>query len=180
VVALSIDGNEAATGRTGQRFAAAFDLAARGGLHRTVHAGESSGPEGVRDAINLLLAERIDHGIRSIEEPALVRELVDRGIPLNVCPTSNVQLGLVRDLTTHPLEPLRAAGVQVSINTDDPSYLGTTLEGEFATCVDAFRWNPDVVRSVAKTSIEASFCDDDTRRDLLQALDSWTARRLDA
>ena len=94
VVGVSIDGNEAAVGRTGPRFAEAFALARRAGLRRTVHAGESSGPEGVRDAVDVLGAERIDHGVRAVEDPALVRELADRGIPLGVCPRSNVLLGL--------------------------------------------------------------------------------------
>src|SRR5213079_2343117 len=89
VVALSIDGNEAAAGRTGPRFAAAFHRAAENQLHRTVHAGESSGPEGVRDALEYLLAERIDHGVRAIEDASLVRELAERRISLDVCPGSN-------------------------------------------------------------------------------------------
>ena len=94
VVALSIDGNEAAAGRTGPRFAEAFRRAGAAGLKRTVHAGESSGPEGVRDAIELLGADRIDHGVRAIEDPGVVALLVERRIPLGVCPTSNLKLGV--------------------------------------------------------------------------------------
>ena len=103
IVALSIDGNEAAAGRTGPRFADAFRRAADAGLHRTVHAGESSGPEGVRDALEFLLADRIDQGVRAIEDADLVRLLAERRIPLDICPGSNVQLGLYPDRASHPL-----------------------------------------------------------------------------
>jgi len=171
VVALSIDGNEAASGRTGQKFAETFRRAARGGLRRTVHAGESSGPEGVWDAIDLLGAERIDHGVRSIEDPALVRELAGRGIPLDVCPSSNVTLGLYPSIEEHPFERLRLAGVPVSINTDDPALFGIRLDEDYAKVAKAYGWDEDVVRSIARMSIEASFCDDGTKKDLLAELD---------
>ena len=161
VVALSIDGNEAAAGRTGPRFADAFHRAAHAGLHRTVHAGESSGPEGVRDALEFLLAERIDHGVRAIEDPDLVAELADRRIPLNVCPGSNVQLGRYPDRASHPLDALRRAGVPVSINTDDPALMRHSLVSEYAASAQTYGWDQAVLRQLARTSIEASFCDDD-------------------
>ena len=126
VVALSIEGNEAAAGRTGPRFADAFRRAGASGLRRTVHAGESSGPEGVRDAVELLGADRIDHGVRAIEDPELVGLLVDRQIPLGVCPTSNLTLGVYASIEDHPIDRLRRAGVAVSINTDDPVLLGAS------------------------------------------------------
>jgi adenosine deaminase len=169
VVALSIDGNEAAAGRTGPRFAEAFKKAHDAGLHRTVHAGESSGPEGVRDALDFLLAERIDHGVRAIEEPELVAELARRRVPLNVCPGSNVLLGHYADRRSHPLDALRRAGVLVTINTDDPALMGHSLVGEYAASAQAYGWDEGVLREVARTSIEASFCSDDLRRDLLAA-----------
>jgi adenosine deaminase len=171
VVALSIDGNEAAAGRTGPRFADAFHRAAEAGIHRTVHAGESSGPEGVRDALEFLLAERIDHGVRAIEDPDLVAELAERRVPLNVCPGSNVQLGRYPDRATHPLDALRLAGVPVSINTDDPALMHHSLVSEYAASADTYGWDNAVLRELARTSIEASFCDDDLRRRLLGALD---------
>jgi adenosine deaminase len=171
IVALSIDGNEAAAGRTGPRFAEAFRTAADAGLHRTVHAGESSGPEGVRDAIDVLLAERIDHGVRAIEDPALVRELADRRIPLDVCPGSNLQLGHYPDRASHPLDQLRRAGVRVSINTDDPALMRHSLVSEYAECAAAYGWDLSVLRELARTSIEASFCDADLRQRLLDALE---------
>jgi adenosine deaminase len=170
VAALSIDGNEAVTGRTGPRFAEAFHMAARGGLRRTVHAGESSGPEGVRDAIACLGAERIDHGVRAIEDPSLVAELADRGIPLNVCPHSNVLLGLYPSRAEHPIDALRRAGVRVSVNTDDPGLFGCRLDEEYAANAATFNWDAGVVRQLARTSIEASFADSETKAGLLREL----------
>ncbi|MGQ0708171.1 MAG: adenosine deaminase [Rhodoferax sp.] len=152
VVALSVDGNEALAGRTGARFAPAFARAAQQGLRRTVHAGESSGPEGVWDALQLLQADRIDHGVRAIEDPALVEELARRGTPLGICPTSNTVLGLYPRLAEHPLERLRQAGVRLSLNTDDPSLLGTRLPQEYAHCAAQFGWGDAQVRAVAATS----------------------------
>ena len=167
VVALSIDGNEAAAGRTGPGFADAFRRAAEAGLHRTVHAGESSGPEGVRDALEYLLAERIDHGVRAIEDSDLVRELADRRIPLNVCPGSNVLLGRYPDRSHHPLEDLRAAGVRVSINTDDPALMGHSLVSEYVETAAAYGWTLETLREVAHTSVEAAFCREELRHQLL-------------
>ena len=159
VVALSIDGNEALSGRTGARFADAFARAGRAGLKRTVHAGESSGPEGVRDALDLLGADRIDHGVRAAEDPALVAELADRGVPLGVCPTSNLTLGIFASMADHPIDALRRAGVRVTVNTDDPGFLGIDLIDEYARCIEAFGWSDDVVRELAAESLAVCFTD---------------------
>ncbi len=173
VVALSVDGNEATAGRTGPRFAEAFRRAGQHGLRRTVHAGESSGPEGVWDAVNLLGADRIDHGVRAIEDPALVRMLAERQIPLGICPTSNLALGVYPSIEQHPLERLRQAGVRVSVNTDDPALLDASLVGEYALCRQAFGWTDEITRSIAQTSIDASFASEDVKRKLLDALQRW-------
>jgi adenosine deaminase len=173
VVALSIDGNEAAAGRTGPHFANAFRRAGAAGLRRTVHAGESSGPEGVRDAIELLGADRIDHGVRAIEDPEVVALLVARRIPLGICPTSNLKLGVYATLDDHPIDRLRRAGVAVSINTDDPVLLGASLVGEYALCTQAFGWSDDDLRGIARHSIEASFAGAGVKARLIQALSSW-------
>jgi adenosine deaminase len=173
VVALSIDGNEAAAGRTGPRFAAAFAEARAAGLHCCAHAGESSGPEGVRDAIDVLGAERIDHGVRAVEDPALVRRLAADGIPLDICPTSNVRLGVAPTLALHPVEALRRAGVRVSLNTDDPVLFETTVDGEYDACADTFGWTEGSLAEVARTSIESSFAAAGLRQDLLRDLDAY-------
>jgi adenosine deaminase len=173
VVALSIDGNEAAAGRTGPRFADTFRRAAASGFRRTAHAGESSGPEGIRDAIQLLGAERIDHGVRAAEDTALMDELRDMGIPLDITPTSNVRLGLYAEYGQHPVERLRRHGIAVSVSTDDPELLETTLVEEYAAMVETFGWDDDALRRVARTSIEASFARPEIKRDLLAALAAW-------
>jgi len=175
VVALSIDGNEAAAGRTGPRFARAFQKAGAAGLKRTVHAGESSGPHGVWDAIELLHADRIDHGVRAIEDPRLVAVLAERRIPLDVCPTSNVRLGLYPTYCDHPIEKLRKAGVPVSINTDDPALLGLRLESEYGHCAEAFGWTDADLREIANTSVAASFADSTVKNEIAKEITAWRA-----
>lgn len=175
VVALSVDGNEAAAGRTGERFAPLFARARHAGLHTCAHAGESSGPEGVRDAVELLGVERVDHGIRAIEDQGLVRDLAARCVPLDVCPTSNVKLGVVASLDDHPIDRLRSAGVRVSVNTDDPLLFGTSVAAEYTKCAEAFDWDRSVLGAVARTSVESSFATEERRRELLSALDAFLA-----
>jgi len=142
-------------------------------LRRTVHAGESSGPEGVRDAIELLGADRIDHGVRAIEDPEVIQLLVDRQIPLGICPTSNLKLGVYDSIQDHPIDRLRRAGVAVSINTDDPVLLGASLVGEYALCSKAFEWTDGDLRALARNSIDASFANTDVKARLTRALSSW-------
>jgi adenosine deaminase len=172
VAALSIDGDESG-GSGNERFAPAFAQAAAGGLRRCAHAGESSGPQGVREGIDLLGAERIDHGVRCVEDPTLVAELAHRAIPLDVCPTSNVVLGIVPDLNRHPVDELRRQGVRVSLNTDDPLLYGVDVAGEYALCTEAFGWDRSDLVAMARTSIESCFADDSRRRQLLRELDSF-------
>lgn len=173
VVALSVDGNEAAAGRTGPRFAEAYRRAAAAGFRRTAHAGESSGPEGVRDALDLLGAERIDHGVRAIEDRELVKRLADEQIALGITPTSNLTLGLYGGYDTHPFEALREAGVPVSVNTDDPSPLGLSLPREYANMAEANGWDKETVRAVARTSIAASFAEPELKAAMLKDLANW-------
>lgn len=173
VVALSVDGDEAAAGRTGARFADAFRRAGEFGLRRTVHAGESSGPEGVWDAVDRLGADRIDHGVRAVEDPALVDHLARHRIPLGICPTSNVSLGLYAGLEQHPIDRLRRAGVAVSVNTDDPALLRVSLPDEYARTAEAFGWDRDILREVAATSIRACFAEDSRKAAMLADLAAW-------
>lgn len=175
IVALSVDGNEAVAGRTAPRFGPLFERAKAAGLHTCAHAGESSGPEGVRDAVDVLRADRIDHGIRALEDPSLVAQLAARGTPLDVCPTSNVLLGLVPSIGVHPVEPLRRAGVRISLNTDDPLLFATSVVREYAVCASAFDWDRGVVAQVARTSIESCFAPAERRRELLDSLDRYVA-----
>ena len=176
VVALSVDGNEAAAGRTGSRFAEAFSRAGNAGLKRTVHAGESSGPQGVSDAILLLGADRIDHGVRAIEDPAVVDLLIDRNIPIGICPTSNIKLGVYESFEKHPLNRLLESGVKITINTDDPVLLNTTLVDEYLICQKTFGWSNSQLHQVAKNSIDASFAAPEEKNNFLNALSRWESQ----
>ena len=113
-------------------FAPVYDRARAAGLRLTVHAGEAAGPESVWDAIRMLRVDRIGHGVRSIEDPRLVAEIAERGIPLEVCMTSNVRTRIYPSFEAHPLPRLVEAGVPVTLNTDDPTFFGTTLSQEYA------------------------------------------------
>jgi adenosine deaminase len=123
--------------------------------------------------VNLLGADRIDHGVRAIEDSALVCMLADRQIPLGICPTSNLVLGVYPSIQEHPVEKLRAAGVRVSVNTDDPALLGASLVGEYALCRKTFGWTDEMTKSVAQTSINASFASAEVKTQLLEALKAW-------
>ncbi len=114
------------------RFGEVYALARDCGLHTTVHAGEALGPESVWDAVRILGVERIGHGVRAIEDPALVAHLAEIGIPLEVCPTSNVRTGIYPSLEAHPVRRLFEAGVPLSVNTDDPTFFGVSLAQELA------------------------------------------------
>jgi adenosine deaminase len=139
-------------------FAPAFQIAAAAGLGCTVHAGEWEGPESVRAALALPVT-RIDHGVRAIEDPALVAELAARGITLNTCPTSNVVLGVYPAYDDHPLPRLREAGVGLTLGSDDPPYFGASLAGEYRICAEHFGWDDADLLEVTRTAINAAFCE---------------------
>ena len=146
-------------------FAEAFDIAAGAGLGCTVHAGEWAGPESVRAALELPVT-RIGHGVRSIEDPALVTELAERGIVLECCPTSNVVLGLFPSYEDHPLPRLVEAGVRVTLGSDDPPYFGASIGGEYAICRERYGYDDERLRSITRTAIDAAFCEEMLKRKL--------------
>jgi adenosine deaminase len=172
VVGLGIDGDEAATGRTGPAFAPAFAAARELGLGCTAHAGESSGPEGVRDALDELGAQRIDHGVRASEDRELVARLARERVPLNVCPTANVHLGLYASLDEHPVGALLAAGVPVTLGSDDACVHGVTLTSELVAVAGRLGWTMADVDAVAHRAVDAAFCDDARRRELRALVDA--------
>jgi len=141
----------------------AFDAAREAGLRLTCHAGEWGGPDSVRDAIQDLEVERIGHGVRAIEDLALVDEIAERGTVLEVCPGSNVALGLYPSFRAHPIDRLRERGVKVTVSTDDPPFFHTTMRREYDRLADAFDWDEGVFRTIAETSLAAAFCDGATR-----------------
>ena len=156
-------------------FAYAFDVAREAGLRLTAHAGEWGGPESVRDALAALRPERIGHGVRAIEDLALVDELAERGIVLEVCPGSNIALGLYKDWRAHPIAELHKRGVKVTISTDDPPFFHTTMAREYDRLNAAFDWDEGVFQDIARTSLDAAFCDVDTRARILKRLEAANA-----
>ena len=144
-------------------FRYSFDMAREAGLHLTAHAGEWGGPDSVRAAINDLGVERIGHGVRAIEDMALVEEIAERGIVLEVCPGSNVALGLYPSFRKHPIGEMFNRGVKVTISTDDPPFFHTTMAREYDMLAEAFDWDDGVFAKIARTSLDAAFCDADTR-----------------
>jgi adenosine deaminase len=160
VVGFSMAGDEA--GFPAAQFAGAYRIAADAGLGCTIHAGEWAGAESVRAALELPVT-RISHGVRAIEDPAVVEELAARGTVLECCPTSNVVLRVYESYEDHPLPALRAAGVRVTLGSDDPPYFGATVEGEYGVCAARFGWGEEELREITRTAIDAAFCDEDLR-----------------
>jgi adenosine deaminase len=150
-------------------YAEVFATAAAGGLGCSVHAGEWAGPESVWAALELPVG-RIAHGVRSIEDPALVEELAERGVVLECCPTSNVVLGVFESYEEHPLPRLRQAGVKVTLGSDDPPYFGASIGGEYAICQERFGFDDATLGAITRTAIEAAFCEETLKQNLIQAL----------
>lgn len=155
-----------------QEFATVFARARRAGLHVTAHAGEGAGPPSIRHALMDLGVERIGHGVQAIEDHTLVRELVERRIPLEVCPTSNLRTGIVQRFADHPITRLRDAGVVVTVNTDDPAMFGCSLAGEFRRLVAEHEWTAQDVCNALLAAVAACWLPDDERAVLHQRLTS--------
>jgi adenosine deaminase len=170
IVGFGIAGAEA-VGKP-KDFKWAFDCAREAGLHLTAHAGEWGGPQSVRDCLDDLGVERIGHGVRAIEDPRLVDYLAENAIMLEVCPGSNIALGVYKRLSDHPIEKLRAAGVPISISTDDPPFFHTTMTQEFEHLADTFGWNEDDFEEITLASAKAAFCDPKTRAALIKTLET--------
>ena len=149
-----------------RRFEKPFQRARAAGLHITVHAGEASGAASVYDAVTLLGAERIGHGIRAVENSEVVQLLYRRKIALEVCPTSNFQTGAVPGLTVHPLIDLFGLRLRVTINTDDPSVSDTTLSDEYLVAIKAIGLPRRLIFRALRNAIEAAFIPDEEREGL--------------
>jgi len=154
-VALGLAGIE--RGHSPAPFAPHFAAAAEAGLHRVAHAGEHDGADSVRAVIEHCAPERIGHGVRAVEDPALLAELAANGLPLEVCPTSNVRLGVYGSIEEHPFDRLRRAGVALTVNSDDPPLFGTTLEDEYLRLAAAFGYGPSDLAVLARASFRHSF-----------------------
>ncbi|TVT15505.1 adenosine deaminase, partial [Amycolatopsis rhizosphaerae] len=144
-------------------FREVFRRAAAEGLHRVAHAGEEGGPDYVWEALDVLGAERIDHGIRAMEDPVLVGRLRDERIPLTVCPLSNVALNVVPSLAAHPLPAMLEEGLLVSVNSDDPAYFGGYADDNFAAVEREFALDEDALALLARNSFDSSFASETDR-----------------
>jgi adenosine deaminase len=155
VIALGLGGLE--EGFPPELFIDTFARAEEQHLHRVPHAGEISGPQSVWSAIKLLHAERIGHGVRSIEDPLLVAYLKSNSVPLEICPTSNICLNVYPDYAHHPLGKLWDAGLMLTVNTDDPPMFGTDLNHEYQLLVNYFGFNRSNLEQISLNAIQASF-----------------------
>jgi aminodeoxyfutalosine deaminase len=150
-----------------------FEKARAAGLHCVPHAGETTGPQTVWDSLSLLYAERIGHGTSSAQDPALLRHLAETGVPLEVCPSSNIATRAVATLAEHPIRAFRDAGVTVTVNSDDPPMFGTTLNREYAIAAELLDLDEAGVAELARTAVRASFAPADVRDRVLAEIDGY-------
>ncbi|MCW5953888.1 MAG: adenosine deaminase, partial [Propionibacteriaceae bacterium] len=148
-------------------FAEVFDRARADGLHTVAHAGEEGDAGYVREALDVLKVERVDHGVRAIEDPRLIDRLVADQTPLTMCPLSNVRLKVVPTLAAHPIVDLLRHGVKVTVNSDDPAYFGGYLDDVVAALRTEFNLTDADIDRLARNSIEASFAPESERARLL-------------
>ena len=176
IAGLGLGGSEAEYAP--EPYARAFEIARAGGLGSVPHAGEVAGPASVRGALDVLHADRLRHGIRSIEDPDLVRELAERGTVLDVCPISNLRTKVVASLAEHPLPALVAAGVACSVSTDDPAMFGTNLTADYAAAIELGVAPADCFAA----GVRGALCDDSTREwlELIGAEFDWPGHGAEA
>ncbi|QIM50872.1 adenosine deaminase [Hydrogenophaga crocea] len=169
-IGVGLDSSE--VGHPPSKFSRVFARCRELGLRIVAHAGEEGPPAYIREALDDLRAERIDHGVRSLEDPALVAELARRRTPLTVCPLSNLKLCVVNDLREHPMKRLLDAGLCATVNSDDPAYFGGYLNANFVQTVQALDLSREQVITLARNSFEASFIDDATRASYLARVEA--------
>jgi aminodeoxyfutalosine deaminase len=173
LVSFGLGGPEVGVGR--EQFAPYFTQARAAGLHSVPHAGESTGPQSIWDALRYLGAERIGHGIAAARDPELLGYLAEHRIPLEVCPTSNVRTRSVPSLEQHPLPALVAAGVPVTINSDDPPMFATTLNREYELAAELLGLEESGIADLARAAVRASFLDAEGQEVLLGEIDQYSA-----
>lgn len=173
VVALGLAGDEAQG--PAEPFASYFEQARAAGLHSAPHAGEHAGAQSVWTALRVLGAERIGHGVRSIEDPELVAYLAEKGVPLEVCPTSNVCLRVYPSLVRHPLRRLYEAGVRVTVGSDDPAMFDTTVSDEIALLAKPFGLEVEAIDEILLNGVRSSFAPPERKQELESAFRSELA-----
>jgi adenosine deaminase len=171
IVGVGLDSSE--VGHPPDEFEAVFEEAGRHGFRRVAHAGEEGPPEYIRQALDDLGAARIDHGVRCVEDPGLVRRLREEQVPLTVCPLSNVRLRVFPSLEEHPVKRMLGEGLCVTVNSDDPAYFGGYVADNYSAVRDGLGFAREEFRAVAENSFKASFLGEGEKKDLLAELGSY-------
>jgi adenosine deaminase len=154
-------------------FAPVFEKARASGLRTQAHAGESAGPESVWAAIRELRVDRIAHGVRAREDAALMAYLKDSGLPLDICPTSNVRTGAVESVVDHPAADFLRRGLKINLSTDDPTLFGADLAEEFELLIRTFGLSKDEIRALPLNAVDAAWCDTEEKRRLRRAVEDF-------
>lgn len=173
IAGIGLDSSE--VGYPPRKFERVFRRAREHGFHVVAHAGEEGPPEYVWEALDVLGVERIDHGVRALEDPALVRRLRDDRIPLTVCPLSNVKLCVFETMEKHPLRRMLEAGLVATVNSDDPAYFGGYIEENFHDATAALDLSRRQLAELARNAFGGSFLDEATKRDLLARTERYCA-----
>ncbi|KSU66716.1 adenosine deaminase [Arthrobacter sp. NIO-1057] len=158
-------------------FVEVFDLARANGLHVVAHAGEEGPADYIWQALDLLKVERVDHGIRCLDDEKLVQRLVAEQMPLTVCPLSNIRLRAVDTMADHPLPSMLEAGLKVSVHSDDPAYFGGYMDANFASLMESFNFSTEQLTQLARNSFESSFIDDIAKQERLAEVEAWANQR---
>jgi aminodeoxyfutalosine deaminase len=178
LVGFGLGGPEVGVDRP--QFAEVFARARAAGLHSVPHAGETTGPQTVWDALRDLGAERIGHGTSAVRDPELVAYLAEHGVPLEVCPTSNIATRAVDRLENHPLREMYDAGITVTVNSDDPPMFGTSLNREYEIAARLLDLDERGIAGLAANAVRASYLDDRAKGDLLAEIDGYLAAQRNA
>ncbi|MBM7767504.1 adenosine deaminase [Glutamicibacter nicotianae] len=158
-------------------FQEVFDYARAHGLHVVAHAGEEGPADYIWQALDLLKVERVDHGIRCLDDPALVQRLVEEQMPLTVCPLSNIRLRAVDTMADHPLPQMLEKGLKVSVHSDDPAYFGGYMDANFASLMESFNFSTEQLATLASNSLESTFLDEASKQELLAEVQTWVQQQ---
>ena len=173
VVGFGMGGDELVGSQADFKYS--FNVAEEAGLGLTTHAGEWGGAESVRQAIHDLCVTRLGHGVQIINDTNLVIEAIEKKITLEVCPGSNVSLGIFENLSMHPIDSLLKSGLSVTVSTDDPPFFNTNMTTEYNNLKDVFDWDGDVFRLINQNAIHAAFCSEEQKQILIERINSaWT------
>lgn len=173
IIAVGLDSAE--LGNPPSKFQAVFDRAREAGLLTVAHAGEEGPPEYVWEALNLLKVSRVDHGVRSLEDPVLVKHLAQTQTPLTVCPLSNVRLRVVDRMQDHPLKRMMEAGLRCTVNSDDPAYFGGYVADNYSAVGEALQLSDDDLVQLARNSFTSSFIDEHAKQSYIDEIDGAVA-----